>query len=98
MLTWTAPSVSSQKRSDRQPPQRSLRQRSRRTHQVEALGPDLTPFSWVIGIGDVRQSGRGDLLALARGTGDLYLLEATSKGFQPRRYLGDGMAGFDLAG
>ena len=63
-----------------------------------ALGPDLTPYSWVIGIGDVRMSGRGDLLARARGTGDLYLLEATSKGFQPRRYLGDGMAGFDLAG
>jgi hypothetical protein len=63
-----------------------------------ALGPDLTPYTWVIGIGDVRMSGRGDLLARARGTGDLYLLEATSKGFQPRRYLGDGMAGFDLAG
>ena len=63
-----------------------------------ALAPDLTPYSWVIGIGDVRLSGRGDLLARARGTGDLYLLEATSQGFQPRRYLGDGMAGFDLAG
>jgi N-acetylmuramoyl-L-alanine amidase/FG-GAP-like repeat len=64
-----------------------------------ALGLDLTPYSWVVGIGDVRRSGRrGDLLALARGTGNLYLLEATSKGFQPRRYLGDGMAGFDLVG
>jgi hypothetical protein len=63
-----------------------------------SLGPDLTPYSWLIGVGDVRLSGRGDLIARARGTGDLYLLEATSNGLQPRRYLGDGMAGFDLAG
>ena len=34
----------------------------------------------MVGIGDVRLSGRGDLLARARGTGDLYLLEATSNG------------------
>ena len=62
------------------------------------VGPDLAPYSWLIGISDVRRSGRGDLVARARGTGDLYLLEATSTGFQPRRYLGDGMNGFDLAG
>jgi hypothetical protein len=64
----------------------------------KVVGPDLRPYDWVIGIGDVRRSGRGDLLARAHGTGDLYLLEATSEGFQPRRYLGDGMAGYDLAG
>ena len=62
------------------------------------VGPDLAPYSWLIGISDVRRSGRGDLVARARGTGDLYLLEATSTGFLPRRYLGDGMDGFDLAG
>ena len=64
----------------------------------KVVGPDLAPYSWLIGIGDVHRSGRGDLLARARGTGDLYLLEATSTGFQPRRYLGDGMDGFDLVG
>jgi hypothetical protein len=62
------------------------------------LGPDLAPYNWVVGIGDVRLSGRGDLVARARGTGDVYLLEATKEGFQPRRYLGDGMSDFDLVG
>jgi hypothetical protein len=62
------------------------------------VGPDLTPYSSVVGISDERLSGRGDLIARARGTGDLYLLDATSNGFLPRRYLGDGLAGFDLVG
>ena len=64
----------------------------------QVVGPDLAPYSWVIGIGDVHRSGRGDLLARARGTGDLYLLEATSTGFRPRRFLGDGMDAFNLVG
>jgi hypothetical protein len=62
------------------------------------VGPDLTPYSSVVGIPDERLSGRGDLIARARGTGDLYLLEATTNGFLPRRYLGDGLAGFDIVG
>ena len=42
--------------------------------------------------------GRGDLLARKRGTGDLYLLEATQTGFRAPRLLGDGLHGYDLVG
>ena len=63
-----------------------------------SLAPDLAPYSSVVGVSDVRLSGRGDLIARVRGTDALYLLEATSDGFRPRRYLGDGMSGFDLIG
>jgi hypothetical protein len=52
----------------------------------------------VVGIDDLRLHKGGDVLARERGTGDLYLLEATSKGLEPRRYLGDGMSGYDLVG
>ncbi|HET8962120.1 FG-GAP-like repeat-containing protein [Nocardioides sp.] len=62
------------------------------------VGPDLTPYNWVVGIPDVRGSGRGDLLLRKRGTGDLYLLEATQTGFRPPRLLGDGLGGYDLVG
>jgi hypothetical protein len=62
------------------------------------MGPDLAPYTSLVAIGDVRLSGRGDVVARARGTGDVYLLEATKDGFQPRRYLGDGLTGFDLIG
>jgi hypothetical protein len=62
------------------------------------VGPDLTPYSSVVGIPDGRLSGRGEFIARVRGTGDLYLLGTTSKGFLPPRYLGDGLAGFDLVG
>jgi hypothetical protein len=64
----------------------------------KALGLDLAPYSSVVGVRDMRLRGRGDLIARARGTGDLYLLDAMADGFQPRRYLGDGLAGFDLLG
>ena len=64
----------------------------------KALSTDLARYSWVVGIDDLRLHKGGDVLARERGTGDLYLLEATSKGLEPRRYLGDGMSGYDLVG
>jgi hypothetical protein len=62
------------------------------------VGPDLTPYSSVVGISDERLSGRGDLIVRVRGTGEVYLLAATTDGFLPRRYLGDELTGFDLVG
>ena len=59
---------------------------------------DVAPYNWLIGTKDVQLSGHADVIARAKGTGDLYLFEATSRGFQARQYLGDGMAGFDLVG
>ncbi|GAB2444703.1 hypothetical protein GCM10027062_26090 [Nocardioides hungaricus] len=64
----------------------------------KALGLDLSPYDWVVGISDVMLTGHADLLVRERKTGDLYLIQGTETGFQPRRYLASGMGAYDLAG
>jgi hypothetical protein len=63
-----------------------------------ALGLDLKPYDWVIGVSDVNLTGHPDLIVRARATGYLWLFRATATGFEPRRFLGEGMQAYDLAG
>ena len=62
------------------------------------LGIDLAPYDWVIGVSNVTLGDRSDVIVRERTTGRLYLLRATTSGFKPRRFLGEGLGGFDLAG
>lgn len=64
----------------------------------KALGLDLAPYDWVVGISDILLTGHADLLVREKATGDLYLIQGTATGFQPRRYLASGMGAYDLAG
>ena len=64
----------------------------------KALGLDLTPYDWVIGVSDVNLTGHPDLLVREKATGYLWLYRATSQGFQARRFMGEGMGAYDLAG
>ncbi len=66
--------------------------------RVKTLGIDLTPYDWVIGAGDLQRNGHADLVVREKATGDLWLLPATKTGFKARILLGDGFAGYDLAG
>jgi hypothetical protein len=63
-----------------------------------ALGVDLTPYDWVVGISDVTITGHSDLVVREKATGDLWVLQGTATGFRPRRFLTDGMEPYDLAG
>ncbi|CAA9419108.1 FG-GAP-like repeat-containing protein [uncultured Nocardioides sp.] len=62
------------------------------------LKHDFRPYDWVIGISDIKASGHADLLAREAGTGRLYVLHGSATAVTGRRYLGDGMEGYDLAG
>ena len=66
--------------------------------RATSLGIDLAPYDWVIGVSDVNLSGHADVIVRERKTGHLYLLRATTSGFKPRRFLGEGMKEYDLAG
>ena len=65
---------------------------------AKALGLDLTPYDWVIGVSDVNLTGHPDLLVREKATGYLWLYRATAEGFQARRFMGEGMGAYDLAG
>lgn len=64
----------------------------------KALALDLAPYDWVIGVSDVGLTGHADLIVRARSTGILWLISGSESGFGPRRFLADGMGGYDLAG
>jgi hypothetical protein len=64
----------------------------------KGLGADLAPYDWVIGVSDVNLTGHPDLLVRHKSTGYLYLLRASSSGFSARRFVGEGMNQYDLAG
>ena len=63
-----------------------------------ALGVDLAPYDWVVGVSDADLTGHADLIVRARATGYLWLLPATATGFGPRQFLGEGMKAYDLVG
>ena len=64
----------------------------------KALGLNLKPYDWVIGVSDVNLTGHPDLIVREKATGYLWLFRATATGFLPRRFLGEGMQAYDLAG
>lgn len=63
-----------------------------------ALKHDFAPYDWVIAISDIKAAGHADLLAREVGTGRLYVLYGSDTAVTGRRYLGDGMEIYDLAG
>lgn len=62
------------------------------------LPSDLTPFDWVIPVSDIKADGTGDYLVRQPATGYLFLYAGTRSGVAPRRFLGEGLGAYDLAG
>jgi hypothetical protein len=62
------------------------------------LPVDLSPYDWVIGVSDLQLSGHPDLVVRQKGTGLLFALQGSAKGFQKPLFLGQGLGGYDLAG
>ncbi len=52
------------------------------------LDLDLSPYDWVVGIGDVDLAGHPDLVVRLKGTGKMMLIEATENGFAAPQLLG----------
>jgi hypothetical protein len=67
------------------------------TGSRKSFSLDLTPYDWVLGLGDVN-GDRPDLVVREKATGYLWLLPGTATGFGARRFLAEGFAGYDLAG
>ncbi|MEP9364216.1 FG-GAP-like repeat-containing protein [Nocardioides sp. CN2-186] len=62
------------------------------------LSLDLSPYDWVVGISDEGLTGHPDLVVREKKTGYLWLVPGTNSGFGARRFLAEGMGGYDLAG
>ena len=58
----------------------------------------MSAYDWVIGVSDLNLGGHADLVAREKATGYLWALRPTATGFAPRRFLGEGMRIYDLAG
>ncbi|MDP2775576.1 MAG: FG-GAP-like repeat-containing protein, partial [Nocardioides sp.] len=65
---------------------------------AKTLGLNVKPYDWVIGISDIGLVGHPDLIARQKTTGYLFLIPTTPNGFGKRRFIGDGMGAYDLAG
>ncbi|WP_203336858.1 FG-GAP-like repeat-containing protein [Nocardioides limicola] len=62
-------------------------------------GANLAPYDAVVWTPDLMLNGRPGLLARERSTGHLYVIRNDGSGnATPRRYLSDGLAGYDLIG
>ena len=64
----------------------------------KSLGLDLSPYDWVVGVSDVNLTGHPDLIVRAKRTGYLWLIPGRADGFGQRRFLGQGLKAYDLAG
>ena len=62
------------------------------------LPSDLAAFDWVIAVSDIKAKGSGDYLVRQASTGYLYLYPGTQSGVAPKRFLGEGLGAYDLAG
>lgn len=62
------------------------------------VGTGAGGYDWLRGYGDVNGRGRSDLIARSRGTGKLWLIPGTAKGFGHRRLIGAGFDAYDLGG
>jgi len=60
-----------------------------------ALG--VGQFDWIVGISDVGLTGHADVVVRKRGTGQLYLLPGSTKGFGKPVLLGRGTGIYDRA-
>jgi len=59
---------------------------------------DLSPYDWVLSVGNIDGGGKSDLVVRRKGTGHLYLLRGTASGFKPPKFLVGGVKNYDLAG
>lgn len=64
----------------------------------KSLSLDLSPYDWVVGVSDVNLTGHPDLIVRAKRTGYLWLIPGKADGFGQRRFLGEGLGAYDLAG
>jgi hypothetical protein len=64
----------------------------------QQLKGSLSGYDWVVGISDETLTGHPDLVVREKATGNLYLLQGTATGLEPRRFLASGMGAYDLAG
>ena len=76
----------------------AARQVTARSVARSGLPGDLTAFDWVIAVSDIKAKGSGDYLVRQPRTGYLYLYPGTQSGVAPRRFLGEGLGAYDLAG
>ena len=61
------------------------------------LQVDMSPFDWTVGVSDVGLTGHADVVVRKRGTGQLWLLPGSAKGFGKPLLLGSGMEIYDKA-
>ncbi len=61
------------------------------------LNIDLSKYDWTVGVSDVGLTGHADLVVRKRGTGQLWLLPGSVKGFRTPVLLGRGMRTYDKA-
>ena len=62
------------------------------------LPTDVSPYDWVMSVQDVQLRGGNDFVVRDRASGALYLYEGRRSGVSKPRLLGEGWAGYDLAG
>jgi hypothetical protein len=61
------------------------------------MGLDLGGYDWAVGVSDVGLTGHADLVVRKKGTGRLFLLQGSTKGFAKPVLLGTGMGIYDKA-
>jgi hypothetical protein len=57
----------------------------------------LKPYDWTVGVSDVGLTGHADVIVRKRGTGQVWLLQATARGFRAPVLIGRGTVGYDKA-
>ncbi|WP_141012737.1 FG-GAP-like repeat-containing protein [Nocardioides sambongensis] len=63
----------------------------------QSMGLNVSSYNWLIGIASADADTHSDLLARTRGSGDVWLLPGTARGFRDRVRIGN-LAAYDLAG
>jgi hypothetical protein len=58
---------------------------------------DLGAYDWTVGVSDVGLTGHADVIVRKKGTGRVYLLQGSTKGFAKPVLIGTGMGIYDKA-
>lgn len=61
-------------------------------------GLDLRPYDWIVETSDLDGDRIPDLLVRDRATGTLFAVRRSSNGYYPPSFMGETLAGYDLAG
>jgi hypothetical protein len=68
------------------------------TGTPRALPDTFASFDWLIGVSDLALTGHADLILRKKATGELFAIDATTKGLGRARLIAAGMEKYDLAG